>query len=322
MTRDRRRALRRWGARQQRSDVVTEQQPSPEPAPEEQAPPEPEAPPPPGSAPGPHLDRADRARVGILEAVRRHWLMVLVITLLLTGAGVGLALARAPIFEATTRLNVDFRAQSPSALPGALTAARALTDSYSRALASADVLRAISRQSELEPQEVAERVTATPVPDSTVIQVIADGDSEDEAAVLANQASRSLVSYVRALDDPNEELVQSVLADFRRAAAQYDRRLTELQQLEDGAPANPSPEATAAMQRAEVATQTALLKRETVSQRFASSQQAFVADLLPLDRAQGADSDHIEMLQLLGFLGLVAGLSVGALLATARANRA
>lgn len=263
----------------------------------------------------------DDASVGVFEAVRWYWRSVVLLVLVFAGIGAAIGLVRSPDYEATARLNVDFSSQTPSSLPGSLTAAQALTDSYARSIYSAQVGAEIARKEGIGFQELPDRVSATPIPDSTIVQVIANDGTTDGATTLANQASRALIDYVASLDRPNGRLLASLLADFKEAAARYDRILSREQQLEANAGTPPSREEKDALEKAAVQTQAALLKRETASQRYTGAKQNYVAKLQLLEPARGATSDRIPTLELTVFLGAIAGLALGAALATVRANR-
>src|SRR4051794_35602359 len=73
-------------------------------------------------------------RLGVLEAMRWHWGLVLVPVVLFLGAAICVGLIRSPVYTATANLTVDFGAENPSALPGSVSAAQALADSYSRSI--------------------------------------------------------------------------------------------------------------------------------------------------------------------------------------------
>ncbi|HSR94750.1 MAG TPA: hypothetical protein VLK56_07765 [Solirubrobacterales bacterium] len=266
-------------------------------------------------------DHQPLEQVGVLEAMRWHWQLVLIPAVLLLGVGLALGLLRAPTYTATANLSVDFGAQNPSSLSGSVTAAQALTDSYSRAVFATPVVDQVADKTGAPASEVAERVSASPIPDSTVIKVSGEAGSEEAAVKLANVSATALTRYVGTLNGTRNGTTP-VLAQFRQAESVYQDRLAHQEELTGQADANPSDEAAAQeLKRARVKTQVALLKKNSVGELFEASQQAYVAPLSFLSAATAASSDRLARLQLFAFIGLIAGLAIGAALATVRANR-
>lgn len=260
-------------------------------------------------------------QVGVLEAMRWYWRLVLIPVVLLVGAGLALGLLRAPVYTATANLNVDFGAQNPSSLSGSVTAAQALADSYARAVDATPVVLEVARKTGIPREEVTDHMSATPIPDTTVVKVSGTADSADAATKLANVSGTALTRYIATLNGTRQGSTP-VLAEFRQAESVYQDRLRRQEELAARVEANPSDEAAGQeLQRARVKTQVALLKKNSVGELYGTSQQAYVAPLRFLNVATSASSDRLSRLQLLGFIGLIAGLAVGAALATVKANR-
>lgn len=266
-------------------------------------------------------DHQPLEQVGVLEAMRWHWQLVLVPVVLLLGVGLTLGLLRAPTYTATANLSVDFGAQNPSSLPGSVTAAQALADSYARAVEATPVVSEVARKTGTPPEEVADRTGASPIPDSTVVRVSGSGGSEWAAVELANLSAQALTRYIATLNGTRQGSAP-VLAQFRQAESVYQDRRDRQTELVEAVEANPSDEtASQELKRARVRTQVALLKKNSVAELYGASQQAYVAPLSFLSEASSASSDKIVRLQLLAFVGLVAGLAIGAGIATVRANQ-
>ena len=64
----------------------------------------------------------------------------------------------------------------------------------------------------------------------------------------------------------------------------------------------------------------AAVQRDGLARAYQSGQQLYTAPLEVVGRATSASSDRVSRLQLFGLIGLVAGLAVGAVLATVQAN--
>jgi capsular polysaccharide biosynthesis protein len=260
-------------------------------------------------------------QVGVLEAMRWHWRLVLIPVVLLVAAGLALGLFRAPVYTATANLSVDFGAQNPSSLSGSVTAAQALAESYARSVDATPVVLQVSRKTGIPRDRVASQMSASPIPDSTVVKVSGTAGSAETATTLANVAATALTRYIATLNGTRQGSAP-VLAQFRQAESVYQDRLGHQEELAARVEANPSDETAAReLQQARVKTQVALLKKNSVGELYGASQQAYVAPLRFLNVASSASSDRLSRLQLLGFIGLVAGLAVGAALATVKANR-
>lgn len=272
---------------------------------------------------GPNLDAAvedhGSTRLGVLESMRWHWILVLIPIVVLVGAAVAIGLLRNPVYTATTTLSVGFGAENPSALPGSVTAAQALSESYSRAIEATPVQKSVARGTGASADAVAEDVSATPIPGTTVVKVSATADSSAAAIATANVAAHSLTRYVASLNGSRTGSPQ-VLAVFRRAEATYQERLTHQRELAETAAAEPSESNELALEQAQVDTQVALLRKQSIASVYGTSQQAYVAPLTVLSQASAASSDRVGKLELLIFVGLLAGFAIGAALATGRAN--
>lgn len=266
-------------------------------------------------------DHQPLEQVGVLEAMRWHWQLVLIPVVLLVGIGLALGLLRAPTYTATANLSVDFGAQNPSSLSGSVTAAQALADSYSRAVFATPVVSQVARKTGSSAGEVSDHVSASPIPDSTVVKVSGAAGSEHAAIDLANISATALTHYIGSLNGTRKGSTPALI-QFRQAESLYQDRLAHQLELATHADANPSDEtAQEELKRARVKTQVALLKKTSVGELYGASQEAYVAPLSFLSEATSASSDKLSRLQLLGFIGLVAGLAIGAALATVRANR-
>jgi asparagine synthase (glutamine-hydrolysing) len=260
-------------------------------------------------------------QVGVFEAMRWYWGLVVIPVVLLVGLAVALAFIRPPVYTATTSLSIDFGAESPSSLPGSVSAAQALSDSYARAIQATSVVDEIARRTGYSPEEIPDHVSASPIPDSTIVRVTGTADSGEAATSVANIAGTSLVRYIGALNGSRTGS-QPVLAQFRRAEVLYQNRLDHQLELADAAAAEPADEAVQLeLKRARVQTQVALLQKQSLASVYGTSQQAYVAPLTFLNRATSSSSDRIAKLEFFVFVGLIAGLAIGAALATARANR-
>lgn len=263
-------------------------------------------------------------RIGVLEAMRWHWITALLPVLVLVGGAVALGLLREPVHTASSRLSVQVAAGGPAALAGSVTAAGKLASSYSRAIEAEPVVDDVARRASLSPQKVRDRISATQVPDTPVITVSATGGRERQAVALANLAAQGLQDYVSGLREP---LLggDRLLGKFGDAVSRYEAALENQQQLkavvESTGSKRKAAEANAALELARVDTQTALLERDVLRQNYLTGRGLYTAPVDVIARASSATSDFAARLQLLILIGFAAGIAVGALLATMRANK-
>jgi capsular polysaccharide biosynthesis protein len=261
--------------------------------------------------------------VTTLTAARRHWLLVAFITLLFTGAGVAVALVRKPAYTAGTRLVVGrIDVSAPGALGSFTVATQAIASQYSRSIDAEGITHRVAPKAGLTPAQVASRVSATPIPESPVIKVSAQGTSAADAVRLANLASSALVTFTTQLNRSNPD-TSRLLTRFTASSRDVVVQEAELRRLSRSYVARPTKAKRDQMQATEVKLRVAELQRDTLRDAYDASTQSQAATSLVqvLERASGAVSNRLRYLQFLGFIGFVAGLAVGLTLATLRANR-
>jgi capsular polysaccharide biosynthesis protein len=262
-------------------------------------------------------------RVTTLTAARRHWLLVAVVTLIFTAAGVAVAIVRQPVYTAQTRLVVGrIDVSAPGALGSFTEATQAIASQYSRSIDAEGITHRVAPKADLTPGQVASRLSATPIPESPVIRVSAVGTNAGEAVRLANLASDALVTFTTQLNRSNPD-TSRLLRRFTAASREVVVQRAELIRLRRRYVARPTRATKQDMQATEVKLRVAQLQRDTLSQAYDASTQSQAATSLVqvLERASTASSDRSRYLQFLGFIGFAAGLAVGLALATLRANR-
>jgi len=251
--------------------------------------------------------------IGPVEAVLRHPYLALLPVVVLIGVALAVTLARSPQYTAEARLNVG-RIDVPAyTLPGVIYGNQSLAQSYARAITAPAVVNSATRAVNISGSTARSRLTATPVPQSTVIRVDATGASEESAIALANAAGKGLTTYVIKLNQNAQ--ANTILGDFQRAQRDVDaaqRRLGSAQRSGSAATA----------QQAQLTLQTAQLKASTLEQRyrFESGNEAPPNLVQMLSPATTATSDFSSRLQEVLLIGLVAGVVVGLALALLRAN--
>lgn len=158
-------------------------------------------------------ESAERARSNVgargwystVGVIRRRWWLILSCGLIGAVVGVSLSLATSPVYESSASLYVT-SGQDPdsqSAYQGLL-ASQQRVASYAR-LASSDavVSRALSSSGMSGSVEDAQaKISASPSLNTVMLTVSARGSTADQAALLANSVSDSLVNYVKELEVP------------------------------------------------------------------------------------------------------------------------
>lgn len=259
-----------------------------------------------------------RPRVGAAEALRRYPLVVLIPVLLLAAAGVALALHRSQSYTATAQDVVQSLSPSVAQLPGALQAAQDLASNQSRLIGSAGITEPVARQLDTTPADVEDRLTATPVPDSTIVKIEAEGTSAGDAVALANAGAEAFADYVNGLLETDAG-ADAVLEDYKAASAAYQRAITAKHNIED----TDVPTSSVEYVRAVAAVDAARLRRDALSTQYQALVQSHASSptVQQFALARGADSDRNSRLQIFVFAGIVGGLLIGIALATLLANR-
>ena len=252
-----------------------------------------------------------RSTPTLFDSLRRYWWIPLLLALTGAGIGVVLGLARDPVYTADAKLNVGRVDVATQSIPSFAVASRNLADIYARAIVAKPVVQEIREEAGLDREEVFDRVSASPIPESAVVQVFAEGNSNGKAVQLANLSSEALIAHVRSInrfnpdskrlleqfEDANEDLANAIVA----------RNLAEPEDLA----------------KAEAAVKTAKLRTEVAGGLYRTSQagQASPNTLQVLAVASDSDSDETEYMQRAGFVGAVGGLLLGSLIALLLGHR-
>ena len=263
----------------------------------------------------------DRRRVPVMQAARRHWPLVAAPVVVLTLLAIVAGMSRHPQYTSEARLNVGRIDVTSQAIPGFVAGTQSLAATYSRAVDAADVLAPVAQQLKVPTSAIAGRVSAAPIPDSSLFRVQAKGPNANEAIELANLVTSSLVTYVGKVNDSSPDgkrLLQEIAtasvayADARQATRAATRNYAE----------NPTAARNAVVIRTEAAQYAAKIRLDTVTDAYRTSQQGVSQSQIVqiLNPATSAANDKRSVLQKLAFVGLLGGLAVGLALATARAN--
>lgn len=238
------------------------------------------------------------------QAVARHPFLTVLPILLMVGGAVAFGFERKPIFSSEARLSVGELSPSVQSAPGVVEANQQLASAFSRAIDAQRVLLPVSRRLGESTEEVKRRLDATPLPESPVLVVSGTGPSEPDAIAITQAGTSALVSYIRRLGDTNPEAERLLdeLTDARREVVRL--------QAETLDPA-PSPELEAAELRAQ----------SLRTQYLQTTQSPGATPITELNPAETATDDRRKVLQLAIVVAALAGIAVGAALATLREVR-
>jgi uncharacterized protein involved in exopolysaccharide biosynthesis len=274
--------------------------------------------------PSPNGSAPATPTTGLGRAVRRRPLWVAIPLLLLLAAGIAAGLARAPVYQAESRLLVGKVNPGTPTLPGFVQASTMLADAYSRSIGATDVIEPLAARLRLAPLTVAARLTASPVPQSPVIRVIATGPSARAATTLSALASVRLQRYVTRLSAASGDGPR-LLASYRRASLAVSRAIARYNAANAAYARHPTPMLAQALDAARADRDAAQLSARAAGAAYASDQQSYAAStgiVSVLALAQQASSDRTHKLELLAFIGLLVGGVLGLGLAWLREQRA
>jgi hypothetical protein len=254
--------------------------------------------------------------VGPVEAVVRSPILALAPIVLLVFLAVVVAGLRSPVYSSQASVNVG-RVDVPAfTLQGVTIGNATLALGYARFISAPPVVAAAAQAAHLSDDEAASKLEASPVPNSTLIVVRANGSSKAQSEQLANGAALGLIRYVRALTARQQQ--SGVLAGYRDALAATQRRLEILQSLQRTHRAS-SP----LVQQANLDYQTAKLREQSLGQRYLSQEVSpSPQNLLQLAvPATDASSDLVSVLEKAILIAIAVGLVLGVALALWVANR-
>lgn len=233
--------------------------------------------------------------------------------ILLGGGAAAYGLLRTPTYKSDARLNVGGLDLTQQSIQGYSTAVQQLAVAYARTISAEGVVDPVARELRLAPVEVVDRVTATPVPGTSVITVQATSRDPQQAARLADAASAALVRYALKLNGASTASDQ-LLRRFLTASRALQAASSAVARTPPRGAQHRAAQTRADVARLEMQTAGALYQQSQVGEATTN----LVQQLAPAGRP--AD-DRSAVLQQVLAGGLLAGLLIGVGLAVARGNR-
>lgn len=273
----------------------------------------------------------DRPVGGIIEppnsfawtAITRHILVVCALAVVGVLIGVGYGVSRPSTYTAAATLQVGQVNPNSPGFYSYVQSAAALATAFSRAIDAEPVLAAVQRELKLGSSKAAARLSAEPLPQSPAFRIVATGTTASGAIRLANVTSNALISYESQTNSANPEAA-SLLHEYHEASLdlqQASARVGNVEHFTAGAGRAVSSSALAAA-KANQATAAARLRAIDTAYTAAVTSQAPRSGLVSLlAGATSAVSNRRSRVELLGFIGLLAGIVVGSAVAVLKDYR-
>ena len=265
-------------------------------------------------------------RVDAISAMLRYPLLVIIPVLVLGAVGYVLAGKKKTTYQAQSQVMIGQPSPGTSGeLPGVVQAEQSLAGIYAREIDFNQVLVPLARQFQTTPANIASHLSASPDPQSPLVRINATGGNSADAVALANAAASKFASSMNSLTQSNAP-VNQVYGQYRRAVVAYQHALAKQHQVQHrlaNSGVDPVTSSDPGLIDANVATQLAQQHQMTLANQYQSllTTQSNAPTLTVFESAAGATTNHASNLEIYVFGGLVAGLLIGAALATLLANR-
>lgn len=271
------------------------------------------------------------ARVDAITAILRYPLLVIIPVLLLGAVGYVLAGKKQTAYKAESQVLIGSPSPgSAGALPNTVQAEQSLAAIYAREIDFNQVLNPLARELHTTPADIASRLSATPDPQSPLVRIFATAGDPAQAVALANAAATKFASAVNSTTQSNAPVNQAFGA-YQRAVAAFERARAKQQHVDQQTSSTGTSSTTGtssaasspAAQRAAATTQIAQMRVNALASQYQSllATQQQVPTLSTFESAAYASSNRKSNLEIYVFGGVVAGLVIGAALASLVANR-
>lgn len=275
-----------------------------------------------GERTGPDLDDgAQMPRISTTDALRRRPLVALAPIVLLAIAAIVLSQIRSPNYTAKARLSVTgVNLDLPGALPGFSSATQALALRFSLMVDADGVIAPAAEEIGIDATELRQSVTASPVPESSILILTAKGDEPEQTQEMANSVSKSLVAFVAAQSEPVNE--RQLLRDLRKATAAASEAEVEVTDAQRDFAESQSQSAQDRLAQARTTFRELSLEQDLLQRQY----RAVRTDLTPrpgltlLRSASTVESDRGTLRQILLFAALLIGGMIGVALAVLGGN--
>ena len=262
------------------------------------------------------------AQLSAAGAIARHKRAVAAVGVCLALAGALVGVLRSPTYTASSTLQVGTVNFNSPSFYGFVQSASDLATVFSRSIAAGPVLLRIQHRLGIKPAAALARLSAEPIPISPSFRIIATGPTALAAVRLANAASHAVIAYTARSAAKLSPQSASLLAEYHAAAQAAQKASAAVVALAKAAVPGEDPRMIRARSTLDA-------DRVRASALGAAYQSVLVSvganpSNRPLSMVAGAvtaSSDRQAKIELLAFIGLLAGLVVGGSLAVAREQR-
>ena len=281
-----------------------------------------------------------------LRSAARHWITVLLLAVLGAALGVFYAYSRPDITTAEARVGVGSGSLAAYQVAGFAQASSDLASNYARYVDLEQFQPALQKGLGAADTATIQSVAASPVPDANVIRIEVTSTSADVASRASQLVAEQLINQVKNTGSsatPASVLKQVVTLNNQIAQAQavYDRAQTAYAKLRNAPGGSPvssvvSPsaapataadkaanQAAAAQAAADAQVATLTIQRDALKQKYQTlvNEPAAQSGLRLVSDGHATSHSQNAAIQRWGLAGLVLGLLVGIVQATARDRR-
>jgi len=254
-----------------------------------------------------------------VHAIASHKLLVLLVGVVLAAAGIVVGVVRKPTYTSSSTLQVGIVNLNSTGVYGFVQSASALANVFSRSITAAPVLADVKSKLGVGPSEATQRLSAEPIPLSPSFRIIATGRSGPDAVRLANTASAAVIAYEANAASATSPQTASLLSAYARAAAEVQKDAATVAQI--AKTRKPRSAEDAELIRARTNLDSAQVRASALGSVYRG---ALVSEgtnpssglVTVVAGAVTASSDRNAKIELLAFIGLLAGLVLGAVVAT------
>lgn len=154
--------------------------------------------------------------------VRRRWMVIVLSTLLVVGAGAAYTVSATPQYSSSARLFISTNdAQQADAYQGGLFSAQRVT-SYADLVSSREVAGEVVDELGIPttPEDLSAQVSAEVVPETVILEITATDPDPDDARSIAQAYAEAMVDLVRQLETPANSSSAPIKATIVEAASE------------------------------------------------------------------------------------------------------
>lgn len=122
--------------------------------------------------------------------VRIRWALTIALVVGLAGVGGVAGYLRTPTYTSTVDLAIGTGALATNSVPGYVQAVETLAGSFSRTIDADAITAEVARRTGMSTSDVIGSLTASPVPDSSIVRIDAVGSNAKETVKLVNEGAK------------------------------------------------------------------------------------------------------------------------------------